>query len=428
MKLLLLLIVLTIAGRSSSSGQVEAAQNPLPETPRRYNVDAISFASAASAQGRLDVFVQVPYDLLGFLKADQTYRASYEITIGLYDSSGKLYTERVWTEEVSTPTFEESASPNAYSLTQKLFDVPPGSYTVTTVVRDLEIRAPIRQNMPVVVPDFYSQSFSLSGIMLISRMTLTGERRVIVPHVSPNVGVLLEGFYAFIEVYDRRNVQNAVLVTEVLDEKGASVLREETSQPLTGARTQVFVRVSNKKLTMGDYVLRLQAFSADSTRELLATTERPFIVRWRGIPLAVKDLDRAIDQLQYIANAGEIERMKEESSEEEKRRLFMEFWKKRDPNPNTPRNEKMEEHYSRVEYANKHFGHYFEGWRTDMGMVFIIFGAPNNVDRHPFDIDAKPYEVWSYYDLNHQFVFVDETGFGDYRLVTPIWEVWQRPE
>ena len=123
MKLLFLSIILTITGRSNSPGQVEAAQNPLPETPRRYNVDAISFASAASAQSRLDVFVQVPYNALGFLKDDQTYNASYEITIGLYDSTGKLYTERVWTEEVSTPTFGESSSPNAYSLTQKLFDV-----------------------------------------------------------------------------------------------------------------------------------------------------------------------------------------------------------------------------------------------------------------------------------------------------------------
>jgi hypothetical protein len=88
----------------------------------------------------------------------------------------------------------------------------------------------------------------------------------------------------------------------------------------------------------------------------------------------------------------------------------------------------MEEYYIRVQFANKNFAHYIEGWRTDMGMVYIIFGSPNNVDRHPFDIDSKPYEIWSYYDLNHQFTFVDQTGFGDYRLTTPIWEVWQRPK
>jgi GWxTD domain-containing protein len=141
----------------------------------------------------------------------------------------------------------------------------------------------------------------------------------------------------------------------------------------------------------------------------------------------VNDIDLAIDQLRYIAKDSEISSLKEAKTPEEKQAKFIEFWKKRDPNPNTPRNERMEEYYSRVEYANKHFKHYIEGWRTDMGMVFIIFGPPNDVSRHPFEIDSKPYEIWRYYGMNYDFVFVDETGFGDYRLTSPLWEVWQRP-
>jgi GWxTD domain-containing protein len=183
-------------------------------------------------------------------------------------------------------------------------------------------------------------------------------------------------------------------------------------------------------MVMGEYLLRIRAArsAGAGSGEVLAESQRRFLVRWFGVPLAARDLDVAIQQTQYIANAGEVEEMEEAGTIEEKRTKFLEFWKKRDPNPATPRNEKMEEYYAKVEYANKHFAHYIEGWRTDMGMVYIIFGAPNNVDRHPFDHDSKPYEVWSYYDLNHQFTFVDETGFGDYRLTTPIWEVWQRPD
>jgi GWxTD domain-containing protein len=158
----------------------------------------------------------------------------------------------------------------------------------------------------------------------------------------------------------------------------------------------------------------------------LAGTSRFFNIHWRGLPRSVKDLDVAINQLRYIATDAELSHIKDGATPEERQKSFVEFWKKKDPNPNTPRNEKMEEYYAKVEYANKHFSHYVEGWRTDMGMVFIIFGAPNSVDRHPFEIDSKPYEVWSYYDLNHQFIFVDESGFGDYRLTTPIWDVWSR--
>lgn len=56
-----------------------------------------------------------------------------------------------------------------------------------------------------------------------------------------------------------------------------------------------------------------------------------------------------------------------------------------------------------------------------MGMVFIILGTPSNIDRHPFELDSKPYEIWHYYEINRQYVFVDYTGFGDYRLVTPFY-------
>jgi hypothetical protein len=83
-------------------------------------------------------------------------------------------------------------------------------------------------------------------------------------------------------------------------------------------------------------------------------------------------------------------------------------------------------YYARVDYANKHFTRYREGWRTDMGLVFILLGPPSTVERFPFQIDEKPEEVWQYYDLNYQFVFRDENGFGDYRLLTPLWEVYNR--
>jgi GWxTD domain-containing protein len=179
---------------------------------------------------------------------------------------------------------------------------------------------------------------------------------------------------------------------------------------------------------IGDYrlIVSARAPRAKEDDPALATTNRIVVVRWQGLPRSVKDLDLAIEQIRYIAKDDEFSSLKDAKTADEKQAKFLEFWKKRDPNPNTPRNEKMEEYYARVEYANKHFSHYLEGWRTDMGMIFIIFGPPNNVDRHPFEVDSKPYEIWAYYELNYSIVFVDETGFGDYRLQTPIWEIYQR--
>ena len=110
-----------------------------------------------------------------------------------------------------------------------------------------------------------------------------------------------------------------------------------------------------------------------------------------------------------------------------KERIFLAFWQRYNTNPSSKQNPVMDEYFNRVAYANAHFSHYFAGWKSDMGMIYILFGPPNNVDRHPFEVDSKPYEVWDYFQRNRQFIFVDETGFGDYRLTNPLSDVYSSP-
>jgi hypothetical protein len=52
-------------------------------------------------------------------------------------------------------------------------------------------------------------------------------------------------------------------------------------------------------------------------------------------------------------------------------------------------------YYERVEQANKQFSNFKEGWKTDMGMIYILFGPPWYVDR------TLNRMQWSYsYDRN----------------------------
>ncbi|MBE2254594.1 MAG: GWxTD domain-containing protein, partial [Ignavibacteria bacterium] len=110
----------------------------------------------------------------------------------------------------------------------------------------------------------------------------------------------------------------------------------------------------------------------------------------------------------------------------EKEKEFIAFWKSKDPTPNTAKNEVMIDYYNRIKISNERYSTHFAGWKTDMGMVYILFGDPNNIERSPFGDNTKPYEVWDYYDINRRFIFVDNTGFGDYRLTEPIWDVNRR--
>ncbi len=408
-----------------SSAQVETAVNPTIDDTTPFSVDPICFAAVNSPLTRLDIYLLIGYDRLSFAKEGDQYKASYEVTVILKDSADQLALEKSWTENISTVDFNESVSSEAFSLSQRSFPVSAGQYTLVTIVRDRERDASQRLTRKIHVTDFAQSSFTLSDVMLVRKLTLTAERKTIVPNVSPNVGDIPDAFHIFFEAYNTSDEDSILFKATVMTEKLEPKESTEVTQFIGRGKTRVFMKIDHTKLPLGNYVVEVRAYNRAG--RWIGANAKAFMVRWKGMPRALTDLNLAVDQLQYLATEKEFDHIKEAETQEEKQKRFIEFWKSKDLNPNTPRNEKMEEYYGKVEYANKHFGHYIEGWRTDMGMVYIIFGAPNNVDRHPFDIDSKPYEVWSYYDLNHQFVFVDQTGFGDYRLATPIWEVWQRP-
>lgn len=112
------------------------------------------------------------------------------------------------------------------------------------------------------------------------------------------------------------------------------------------------------------------------------------------------------------------------------RELFIEaFWKHRDPNPDTPENEFKDEHYRRIAYANTTLGRGTptQGWRTEMGRIYIILGEPDAVERYENETEVYPTVVWFYqgmapFGLPQSFyvVFLKRFGAGDYELYSPI--------
>lgn len=427
--LLIVLLLSCVPG----AAQVEIPVQVPPEYSATLFLDPIAFIGPQPGQTRLDVFVQVGYDNLSFVKTGDTYAASYEIAIGIDDSAGSQVLEKVWTENVAGLTYDQSISSTGISLQQRSFTVAPGRYSVHVSVRDLESKTEKKASYKCIVPDLSAALVAISDLMIVSRITVREGKRSILPNVSPNVGNLPEAFYVFFEVYDRAGADSLRFEARVFDAKQEVIVRTDTTEFVKTGRNEVFMRIDNSQMPLGDYLLSIRAVPASVPRDgpnadksIIASRARTIIVRWRGLPRAMKDIDLAIEQLEYIAKDNEMVDLKSGGTLAEKQQKFLDFWKRRSLNPNAPRNEKMALYYARVEYANKHFTRYREGWRTDMGMVFILLGPPSNVERFPFQIDQKPEEVWQYYDLNYQFVFRDENGFGDYRLLTPLWEVYNR--
>src|SRR6185436_241401 len=122
------------------------------------------------------------------------------------------------------------------------------------------------------------------------------------------------------------------------------------------------------------------------------------------------------------------------TTDEERENFIENFWRRRDPNPDTEENEYREQYYERIAYANEHFSSGIPGWRTDRGRIYIAWGKPDSIETHPtggaYDrpswegggsTTTYPFETWWYRPLDNvgdgiEIEFVDPTGTGEYRL------------
>ncbi len=60
----------------------------------------------------------------------------------------------------------------------------------------------------------------------------------------------------------------------------------------------------------------------------------------------------------------------------------------------------MRSYFRRVELANTYFSSYKEGWKTDRGMIYLIFGLPDEVSKTGLK------EIWYYRTSKARFTFV----------------------
>jgi GWxTD domain-containing protein len=111
---------------------------------------------------------------------------------------------------------------------------------------------------------------------------------------------------------------------------------------------------------------------------------------------------------------------------EGKKEFLERFWNRKNPNPGSKINTFKEEIFRRFMYANYYYSSSLvkrdDGWNSDRGRIYITYGPPDQKDRSPSSISQKPYERWTYDRLAGQSggnicVFIDETGYGNYRLV-----------
>lgn len=149
------------------------------------------------------------------------------------------------------------------------------------------------------------------------------------------------------------------------------------------------------------------------------------------------ELDVEFDKMVYLMDKPEKEFFAKLTIEKAKADYMQEIWVKAAATQGMAGSVYRFIYLKRIDEANVKFRSVFmDGWKSDRGRIYVLYGPPYEVQRFPNSPQTTPYEVWTYSNLKGQggvlFVFSDKTGFKKYEQIhsTMIGELqdpdWQR--
>lgn len=330
------------------------------------------------------------------------------------------------------------------------FKIGKGNYLVDFSVTDFFDSTNFYQvTFPLKIQSITTKNFALSDIQLCSNIIENSDNKQsyfykntyeAYPNPSNLYGEQLPILFYYIELYDLQKggfQNNLKFITKILDSRGEEKYsKEKFIQRKYNSIVEVGA-INITKFSSGTYTLAIYlidslnnfglvsskkffVFNPSIKEEIVLKTSDADLLSSEFNVMNEEELNLAFEQSKYIASSDEIKRWNSLTNLESKRIFLFNFWKQRDPNPNTPENERKLEYFERVKKADEMFrGTREKGWRSDRGRVFIVYGEPSEIDRYPNEMDAYPYEIWSYNNIEGGviFVFGDITGTGQLFLI-----------
>lgn len=357
------------------------------------------------------------------------YSAKADVIIEVLDSVGNSVARKIEHLELHSPTNIKAELRKNYTQGLVTFTLSKGVYTILVRIEDNEAKQfsadikkqfIIRNTEPFTRSSFVPVQPQSSATTEWTLFNVGGDVLFSQPFgflfTSPT-DTLETVHYTIKRRMDEDDEQKIVLDTTVRcvkfsdammtmqkkDQNIVASIRNKNNQHL------YYIPVSGVQLRQGRYETTITASNA-----LLGIVQ--FATRWLDMPLSLTDLDIATYPLQYLLTEEEYFSLRK-GTRESRIQKFEEFWKKKDPTPETAMNEMMAEFYRRVDYAINAFRTLKEpnGSLTDRGKIYILYGKPTSTER-VLSPNSTPKEIWTYENLKKTFVFEDPSKQGNYKL------------
>jgi len=400
----------------------------------------------------LEVYFSVNQSDLKYNFINNEYNGQANIQVSIFDkTANKIVFDDVF-GLVSKVQDTSKAKLKNKLIGQQNFTLPTSDYTLTIIGSDANNKSKsITLTYDLKLSNYDASKTILSEIQMASNYSKSTDNQSIFYknglEVTPNpeslFGMSMNTVCYYFEVYSLKKEftsDNIYVVTTVIDSSNNTIAIENIKPEKS--RADAFFEVGKievDSLPSGKFLLKVKIL--DSTSGFFKETSKIFWVynKPKNVQTSFDDkdfltseyktmsqdnIDAEYDYSLYIRSASETEEYAKLKSLDEKRKFMYSFWKKRKVNQLSPVNDYKRDYFKRIADANKSFKQGFmDGWKTDKGRIYIVYGTPSDMEDHPNEADSKAYVIWSYDNIQNMqgkaiCVFAeDEIGGGIFHLV-----------
>ncbi|HAN41448.1 MAG TPA: hypothetical protein DCQ12_06010 [Candidatus Cloacimonas sp.] len=260
----------------------------------------------------------------------------------------------------------------------------------------------------VVVPDSISVSkFRRGDVLYKSEPSLIFDKNI------------LENVHLYLETYVPERLQGTGLMNLYIEKDSLIIKDDYFDISLDAPQKALHLQIPTGELEAGSYQGTLSLQIGESLQE----KEFDFFITEKGEPLyfLMADPEEELQLLRYFT-AGATPLDWSRYDEITKKRYLSSIWKYLASSAGLSTESILAIVEERVDYANAHFRYFKDGWKTDMGRIYIRNGAADDVEKDVIQeltrYVSKDYQIWKYRGkVRAVYVFVDVQMNGNYQLI-----------
>jgi GWxTD domain-containing protein len=348
-----------------------------------------------------------------FASETNGYRAQYQVSLQLKRGSD-IVRQIDARETVRVASYRESTREDESVVFQQYLKVVPGQYVLAISVRDEGSARNGRHELLVDVP-----RITLSGLSTPVAVYEATPRQT-----SDSLPELVANPRAT-AIFGRDSTMSFYLEGYGLPDDTPVTLAALSNDQVVIWRDSVRLDVRTPDMQSSVVLLPVAELGvgrltlAVTTRDAADTMRAPLFVTF-GEDWAISSFEEMLTLLRFYASDARLGQLRQASGAG-RAAAWSTFFKETDPDPRTPVHEGLRTYFSRLTVANERFADEgASGWQSDRGEVYVTLGEPDQMleqGDQGFNQRGRA-QLWNYHQHRLQLVFIDQSGFGRWRLTS----------